>query len=61
MEKITLTSYTDDEKKEIFKLHLLRRAIDKTGVKEDQFQLNPSVLDALIYDYSQGEAGVRRL
>lgn len=61
MEKVRLHSYTDDEKKEIFKLHLLRRAIEKTGVKADQFVLNPDILDALIYDYSEGEPGVRRL
>lgn len=39
MEKIKLHSYTDDEKKEIFKRHLIKRAIEKTGVKEDQFIL----------------------
>lgn len=33
MEKIYLNSYTDDEKKEIFNKHLLRRAISKTGVR----------------------------
>jgi ATP-dependent Lon protease len=61
MEKIYLNSYTDDEKKEIFKRHLLRRAINKTGVKDDQFNLNPNVVQALIHDYSLGEPGVRRL
>jgi ATP-dependent Lon protease len=33
VEKIRLNSYTDDEKLEIFKRHLLRRAINKTGVQ----------------------------
>ena len=61
MEKVRLSSYTDDEKKEIFKSHLLRRAIDKTGVKEEQFVFDPSLLDSLIYEYSEGEPGVRRL
>lgn len=61
MEKIYLNSYTEYEKKEIFKLHLLRRAIEKTGVRQDQFKLNDDVLDALIHEYSHGEPGVRRL
>ena len=61
MEKIYLNSYTEYEKKEIFKLHLLRRAIEKTGVRQDQFTLSEDVLDALIHDYSLGEPGVRRL
>jgi ATP-dependent Lon protease len=33
VEKIYLNSYTEDEKKEIFNRHLLRRAIQKTGVR----------------------------
>lgn len=61
MEKVKLHSYTDDEKKEIFKIHLLKRAIEKTGVKPEQFVLNPNILESLIYDYSEGEPGVRRL
>lgn len=39
MEKIRLNSYTNDEKKEILKRHLLRRAISSTGVQQDQFIL----------------------
>lgn len=61
MEKVKLHSYTDDEKTEIFKRHLLRRAIDKTGVKEEQFVLEKDILESLIYEYSEGEPGVRRL
>jgi ATP-dependent Lon protease len=61
MEKIYLNSYTDDEKQHIFANHLLRRAIAKTGVSENQFDLTPEVVYALIHEYSRGEPGVRRL
>lgn len=61
MEKIYLHSYTDQEKQEIFKRHLLRRAISRTGVQEQQFQLDPQAVYALIHDYSRGEPGVRLL
>ncbi len=61
MEKIKLSSYTNFEKKEIFNRHLIRRAIDKTGVKADQFILGDVVIDALVQDYCMGEPGVRYL
>jgi len=61
VEKIRLNSYTDDEKREIFNRHLLRRAIDKTGVAQSQFILTPEVIEALVTEYSLGEPGVRVL
>jgi ATP-dependent Lon protease len=42
-------------------LHLIRRAIEKTGVKADQFVLNEGVVQALVQDYCMGEPGVRYL
>lgn len=40
---------------------MIRRAIEKTGVKPEQFVLGEGVIQALVQDYCMGEPGVRYL
>lgn len=61
MDKIYLSNYTKTEKLEIFTRHLLKRAMEATGVKPDQFVLPPETVDALVEEYNRGEPGVRHL
>ncbi len=60
MEIIRLEGYTEDEKVEIAKRHLIAKQIDAHGLKEGEFVLTDEGLRALIQRYTR-EAGVRTL
>ena len=60
MEIIRLEGYTEDEKLEIAKAHLLSKQIEAHGLKADEFTLTDDGLRDLIRYYTR-EAGVRTL
>ena len=60
MEIIRLEGYTEDEKVEIAKAHLLQKQIDAHGLKPEEFILTDEGLRDLIRYYTR-EAGVRTL
>ena len=60
MEIIRLEGYTEDEKVEIAKAHLLQKQIDVHGLKPEEFILTEEGLRDLIRYYTR-EAGVRTL
>ena len=60
MEIIRLEGYTEDEKVEIAKRHLLPKQIEAHGLKEGEFELTEEGLRDLIRYYTR-EAGVRTL
>jgi ATP-dependent Lon protease len=60
MEIIRLEGYTEDEKVEIAKAHLLQKQIDAHGLKPEEFMLTDEGLRDLIRYYTR-EAGVRTL
>jgi ATP-dependent Lon protease len=60
MEIIRLEGYTEDEKVEIAKLHLIAKQIEAHGLKDGEFTLTDEGLRDLIRYYTR-EAGVRTL
>ena len=60
MEIIPLAGYTEDEKREIAKQHLLEKQIRNNGLKEEEFSLTDGALTDIIRYYTR-EAGVRNL
>ena len=60
METIEFPGYSEDEKFEIARTHLLPRAREYAGLKAKQLALTPAALRALIRGYTE-EAGVRQL
>ncbi len=60
MEIIRLEGYTEDEKVEIAKRHLIEKQVDAHGLKEGEFTLEEDALRDLIRYYTR-EAGVRTL
>lgn len=60
MEIIRLEGYTEDEKVEIAKRHLLPKQIEAHGLEEEEFALDEAGLRDLIRYYTR-EAGVRTL
>nr|WP_317323235.1 endopeptidase La [uncultured Flavonifractor sp.] len=60
MEVIELTSYTDEEKVEIAKRHLIPKQIKRHGLTRAKFKLSDDGLRALIRGYTR-ESGVRLL
>ena len=60
MEIIRLEGYTEDEKLEIAKRHLLDKQIQAHGLKDEEFSLSDDALRDLIRYYTR-EAGVRTL
>ena len=60
MEIIRLEGYTEDEKVEIAKRHLIEKQIEAHGLKPTEFVLTDEGLRALIQQYTR-EAGVRTL
>ena len=60
MEFIELSGYTIEEKREIAQRHLVKRAVDESGLKDENLKLDNSVLDMIIFEYTR-EAGVRNL
>ncbi|WP_219893116.1 endopeptidase La [Aquisediminimonas profunda] len=60
MEIIRLEGYTEDEKVEIAKRHLIEKQVEAHGLKAGEFELTDAGLRALIQGYTR-EAGVRTL
>ena len=60
MEIIPLSGYTEDEKREIAKQHLLDKVMKNHGLKASEFTLEDSALTSMIRYYTR-EAGVRNL
>ncbi|WP_306116558.1 MULTISPECIES: endopeptidase La [unclassified Roseovarius] len=60
MEIIPLAGYTEDEKREIAKQHLLSKQIKNHGLKEKEFELTDEALTDMIRYFTR-EAGVRNL
>ena len=60
METIPLAGYTEDEKREIAKQHLLEKQIKGHGLKTSEFELSEEALTEIIRTYTR-EAGVRNL
>jgi ATP-dependent Lon protease len=60
MEIIRLSGYTEDEKVEIAKRHLIPKQISNHGIKEGEFSLDDAALRKTIQLYTR-EAGVRNI
>ncbi|ABV93519.1 ATP-dependent protease La [Dinoroseobacter shibae DFL 12 = DSM 16493] len=60
MEIIPLAGYTEDEKAEIAKQHLISKQVKNHGLKRDEFSLTDEALQEIIRRYTR-EAGVRNL
>ena len=60
MEIIPLSGYTEDEKREIAKQHLISKQIKNHGLKAKEFELTDEALTDMIRYYTR-EAGVRNL
>ncbi|WP_037307070.1 endopeptidase La [Ruegeria halocynthiae] len=60
MEIIPLAGYTEDEKSEIAKQHLIDKQVKNHGLKGKEFELTDEALQSIIRTYTR-EAGVRNL
>jgi len=60
MEIIRISGYTEDEKMEIVKRHLLKKQMKAAGLKKQEFKISDAALRDLIRYYTR-EAGVRNL
>jgi len=60
MEVIQLGGYTEDEKVEIAKRHLIDKQVERHGLKKDEWSISDDALRDLIRLYTR-EAGVRNL
>lgn len=60
MEIIELTSYTDEEKLQIAKRHLIPKELKRHGLKKNQFRITDNAIRELIASYTR-ESGVRIL
>ena len=60
MEIIPLAGYTEDEKSEIAKQHLVSKQVKNHGLKKSEFELTDEALRDVIRTYTR-EAGVRNL
>ncbi len=60
MEIISLAGYTEDEKREIARRHLLAKQVKNHGLKKDEFEVTDEALNEMIRRYTR-EAGVRNL
>lgn len=60
MEIIRVSGYTEDEKLEIVKRHLLKKQMEAAGLKRDEFAISDKAIRDLIRFYTR-EAGVRSL
>jgi ATP-dependent Lon protease len=60
MEVIRLDGYTEDEKVAIARHHLLRRQLERAGLREDEVVIGDDALRQISADYTR-EAGVRNL
>jgi ATP-dependent Lon protease len=60
MEIIELSSYTEEEKLQIAKKHLVKKRVEENGLKPGSVTINQKALRAIIEGYTR-EAGVRNL
>ncbi len=60
MEIIPLAGYTEEEKSEIAKQHLISKQVKNHGLKDKEFELTDEALQSIIRTYTR-EAGVRNL
>ncbi|NIZ09278.1 endopeptidase La [Pseudooceanicola sp. HF7] len=60
MEIISLAGYTEDEKREIARQHLVAKQIKNHGLKKGEFEVTDEALNEMIRRYTR-EAGVRSL
>jgi ATP-dependent Lon protease len=60
MEVIRLDGYTEDEKVTIARHHLLRRQLERTGLRAEEVEVSDDALRVISADYTR-EAGVRSL
>jgi len=60
MEIIPLAGYTEDEKREIARQHLIAKQVKNHGLREKEFELTDAALTEMIRTYTR-EAGVRNL
>ncbi|WP_435168186.1 endopeptidase La [Falsirhodobacter sp. 1013] len=60
MEIIPLSGYTEDEKREIAKTHLVPKQIENHALKKSEFSVTDGALTEVIQSYTR-EAGVRNL
>jgi ATP-dependent Lon protease len=60
METIRLSGYTEEEKLEIVRRHLLPRQLTENGLHPEDFKISPEVLKRVIVNYTL-EAGLRNL
>jgi len=60
MEVITIAGYTEEEKLEIVKRHLLPKQIQETGLEEGDVTIDKKALSLIISQYTE-EAGLRQL
>ena len=60
MEVVTIPGYTDFEKFEIARIHLMPRLLRQHGLEPEQFAISDNALARLIAEYTR-EAGVREL
>ena len=60
LEIINLSSYTEEEKLNIAKEHLIPKQVSQNGLKKNQFKINDTTLRYVIRHYTR-EAGVRSL
>lgn len=60
MEKIQLSGYTEEEKLEIAKRHLVPKQIEENGLEKKDIKFADTALKAIVSEYTQ-EAGLRQL
>lgn len=60
MEIIEVSSYTENEKYHIAKNYLIKKQIEKNGLKETNLSISDNALNTIIHSYTR-EAGVRTL
>ena len=60
MEIISLAGYTEDEKREIARQHLVDKQVEAHGLRKGEFELTDAALTEMIRRYTR-EAGVRSL
>jgi ATP-dependent Lon protease len=60
MEIISLAGYTEDEKREIARQHLIQKQIKGHGLRKGEFEIDDDALTEIIRTYTR-EAGVRNL